>query len=222
MNSTQDHLSDYKPNNDMLDRLKNVELLLVVGPSGVGKTSITTALGIPIVVGDTSRPMRVGEKEGVEYHFRSESEMLSGISKGEYLQAVIDSGGDLKATNISSFPSTGTATLTLIADEVPHMRSLPFRKTTTVFIVPPSYAIWMERMKSHRLDERQFKKRIDEARKSFSFALNDDKVNLVLNDNLDEAIGEIKNILDGRVEKSKVENAREVAAQILDVLKRSG
>jgi hypothetical protein len=28
--------------------------------------------------------------------------------------------------------------------------------------------------------------------------------------------------LDGRVEKSKVENAREVAAQILDVLKRSG
>lgn len=58
-------------------------LFLVSGPSGSGKTSIMRRTGLPEVVSFTTRPMRNGEVDGVDYNF---------ITLGEFEQLRDDDG----------------------------------------------------------------------------------------------------------------------------------
>ena len=64
--------------------------MLISGPSGVGKTSICSALlargGMRRVITATSRPPRPGERDGVDYHFLSEAGFQEAIRRGEFLE----------------------------------------------------------------------------------------------------------------------------------------
>lgn len=55
------------------------KIILIAGPSGAGKTTIseylTTRYGIPRVVTHTTRPARVGETPGVSYYFETPESM---------------------------------------------------------------------------------------------------------------------------------------------------
>ena len=50
-------------------------MLVLSSPSGAGKTSVCRALkrfpGVVFSISATTRPMRSGEKDGVDYHFVS-------------------------------------------------------------------------------------------------------------------------------------------------------
>ena len=52
------------------------KIILIAGPSGAGKTTISDYLnekyGIPRVLTHTTRPMRPGEKQNVSYHFETD------------------------------------------------------------------------------------------------------------------------------------------------------
>ncbi len=65
-------------------------LIVVSGPSGVGKTTICNALlqhpGFERVVTCTSRPARTGERDGVDYRFLSEDSFREAIDRGEFLE----------------------------------------------------------------------------------------------------------------------------------------
>ena len=55
-------------------------LYTVSAPSGAGKTSLVNALiercgGLQVSVSHTTRPMRPAEKDGVNYHFVSETSL---------------------------------------------------------------------------------------------------------------------------------------------------
>lgn len=51
-------------------------IIIIAGPSGVGKTTVTNYLyqkyGIPRVITHTTRPMRKGEEEGKSYYFETD------------------------------------------------------------------------------------------------------------------------------------------------------
>lgn len=64
-------------------------LFLVSGPSGSGKTSIMRRVGLPEIVSFTTRPMRQGEVDGVDYHF---------ITLGEF-ERLRDSDGLVESSN---------------------------------------------------------------------------------------------------------------------------
>ena len=66
-------------------------LYIVSAPSGAGKTTLVGALlknmpDIKASISHTTRPMRPGEKEGVNYHFVSEEMFLSLINKEAFLE----------------------------------------------------------------------------------------------------------------------------------------
>jgi guanylate kinase len=68
-------------------------LLVITGPSGVGKDSVIGEFlkrnaGFKKIVTDTSRPPRSGEIEGVDYKFFSEQEFLKKADSGDYLEYV--------------------------------------------------------------------------------------------------------------------------------------
>ena len=65
-------------------------LVVISGPSGVGKTTICNALLtqhlFQRVVTATSRPPRPGERDGVDYHFLTEGAFEEGLRLGKFLE----------------------------------------------------------------------------------------------------------------------------------------
>jgi len=71
---------------------KNGSILVVSGPSGSGKTSLARVVCEELgqkayfSISSTTRPMREGEKEGVDYFFLSNDEFIKDIEEGYFLE----------------------------------------------------------------------------------------------------------------------------------------
>ncbi|HEX9798163.1 MAG TPA: guanylate kinase [Anaerolineales bacterium] len=79
---------------DLLQRQQQPLLIVISGPSGVGKDSVLQrmkARGLPLhfVVTATTRPRRPEEVEGVDYHFVSHDEFAEMIDNDELLEYAI-------------------------------------------------------------------------------------------------------------------------------------
>ena len=75
--------------------------IIISGPSGVGKTTVVrellekSAIPLTLSVSATTRPMRPGEKDGVNYHFLTHQEFMTRLEKGEFLEAIEVFPGDI-------------------------------------------------------------------------------------------------------------------------------
>lgn len=209
--------ANYNPAPDVLTKIGNLDLLMVIGPSGVGKTSVINKLGLQYVPSDTTREPRPGEKEGEDFYFRTDyDQIVSELKNGQFVQVAVDSGGDLKATRASPYPNSGTIVMAIVTDVVPIMRKLGFGKTTSAFITPPSYEEWMRRLGAHELQGEKPNKRLAEAKRSLTFALSDAEMHFILNDNLDEAVYQTKELISGQIDTERERKASHAAQAMLD------
>lgn len=67
------------------------QILVISGPSGSGKSTLLDRLlkdedGIYFSISSTTRDIRAGEEEGVNYYYISQDEFKEGIEKGEFLE----------------------------------------------------------------------------------------------------------------------------------------
>src|SRR5690554_7393459 len=74
-------------------------LFVISAPSGAGKTSLVSEMlrqdsRLGVSVSHTTRPMREGEQNGVNYHFVSRDEFEAMIARGDFL--------DRKSTRLNS------------------------------------------------------------------------------------------------------------------------
>jgi len=75
-----------------MDYIKKGSILVVSGPSGSGKTSLARAVCEELdnkayfSISTTTRAIREGEKEGVDYFFVSKEEFLKDIEDGYFLE----------------------------------------------------------------------------------------------------------------------------------------
>ncbi len=75
----------------MTEQVKPGLLIVLSGPSGVGKDAVLTGLrllrpDLQIVVTATTRAMRPGELQGVSYHFRTEKQFQAMVDNNELLE----------------------------------------------------------------------------------------------------------------------------------------
>jgi guanylate kinase len=77
----------------MLPALKEFRglLLIIAGPTGTGKTTLSERLvgshpGIERIVTCTTRPPRERERQGVDYFFLSDAEFDASLAQGEFLE----------------------------------------------------------------------------------------------------------------------------------------
>lgn len=215
-------VKNYKPTPGILERLKNLELLMIVGPTGAGKTSIINKLNIKYVPSDTTRAPRPHEVEGQDFFFRTDyDQIVNEINAGEFVQIVVDPSGDLKGTIANVYPLEGWISMAVVTDAVPIFWDLGFKKTLSAYIVPPSYEEWMRRLKHQHLKPAEHSKRLEEAKRSIKFALADKTMHFILNDDLEKAVAQTNSLLKGKRDQSREEEARAVAAQILSELNSS-
>ena len=212
-------IQGYQPSKDTLRKTSELSLVMFVGPTGVGKTTLIKASGYHYVPSDNSRLPRPGELEGVDFFFRQDyDQLLDDIKTGHFLQVAIDGSGDLKATRASSYPESGIVAMAIMWNVVPQFRNLGFKETFSTFIVPPSFEEWQRRLAHQNLSTEQLHKRQSEAKDSFIFGLADPYVHLVLNDNVVAATSQIHRIVAGKIDRDRESLARQAAKDILNRL----
>ena len=170
---------------------------------------------MPYVPSDTTRPMRPDEIEGLDYFFRTDYEQLaSEIKNRQFVQVIVGPAGDFYGTRASVYPQVGRAVYAVVADVIPTFRQLGFSETTSAFVTPPTFLEWMNRIDKHNVETDQLAKRLEEAKRSFNFALNDPQTHFILNDDLDKAVYQTKMLLSGTPNTSREEIARQAAEAI--------
>lgn len=64
----------------------SLSLVVLQGPSASGKSTIQSMLGLPRIVTWTSRPPRAGEVDGVDYFFKTRTEMQRLYEQGQMIE----------------------------------------------------------------------------------------------------------------------------------------
>jgi len=133
-------------------------LIVLSGPGGVGKSTITSALrGDPrfwVSVSATTREPRPNEKEGVDYFFYSEEKFQSMIDAGEFLEWAEFAGSRYGTPRIPVDEWRNVGKHVILEIEIDGARQV--RKTDptsrSVFIAPPDWDELVRRLTSRGTD----------------------------------------------------------------------
>lgn len=133
------------------------KLFILVGPSGVGKTSlcrmaIKTLGNLSYVISATTRARRPGEINGRDYYFLNEAEFLARKARGEFLETtkIYHSYYGILRDEIQRKLQRGKS---LIMDldirGLVHLKRAYGRQAVGIFILPPSITE-LQRRYAHR------------------------------------------------------------------------
>lgn len=134
-------------------------LIVLSGPSGVGKTTITQALvrqgwtGHIVVTATTRRP-RAGEVDGVHYHFRTAQDFQRMIEQGELLEHAEVHGNwyGVPASPVRAQLAAGVDVLLTIDPQGARTIRQRTKGAVSVFLAPESLDELVERMNQRDTD----------------------------------------------------------------------
>ncbi|MBN2541204.1 MAG: guanylate kinase [Bacilli bacterium] len=187
-------------------------LVIMSGPSGVGKGTIRKALfEIPdnnfcYSVSMTTRKPRPGEIDGLDYFFVSKEEFESRIAKNGFLEYA-EFVGEYYGTPIDYIENQMEAGKEVIV-EIEVQGALQIQEkipeAVFVFIVPPSKKALIERLQNRGTDTpEKITKRVEKAEREYSLAYKYDYI--VVNDDVYNAADRIYAII--RAEHAKTERS---------------
>ncbi|MEJ2532036.1 MAG: guanylate kinase [Halioglobus sp.] len=194
-------------------------LYTVSAPSGAGKTSLVNALlartpELRVSVSHTTRAMRPGEVDGVNYHFVNEATFLAMLDRAEFLEHA-RVFGNLYGTSqiwVEEQLQAGTDVILEIdwqgAQQVKHL--LP--DTRAIFILPPSRETLEQRLNARGQDDPAvIEARMAEAVEEMSHYVESDF--LVVNREFDTALAELEAIITSQ--RLRTSRQREVQVELL-------
>ena len=178
-------------------------LFIIAAPSGGGKTSLTKALvksvdNLVISVSHTTRPMRPGEKDGVNYHFVTPEKFQELIQQNIFLEhaKVLGFGYDYGTSRewvMSQLKQNKDVILEIDWQGAQQIRKL-FDDTVSIFILPPSMEILRKRLEERGQDSPAvIEKRMQAAEEECSHK--DEFDHVIINNDFNDAVTELKNII---------------------------
>ncbi|HBZ99525.1 MAG TPA: guanylate kinase [Pseudomonas sp.] len=189
-------------------------LYIVSAPSGAGKTSLVKALvdaqpQVRVSVSHTTRAMRPGEVDGVNYHFVSREEFLARLERNEFLEHA-EVFGNLYGTSQRWLEQTLAEGYDLIleidwqgAQQV--RRLMPQAKS--IFILPPTQEALRQRLNNRGQDSDEIiEKRMREAVSEMSHYIEYDY--LVINDDFAHALIDLQSIFRANQLKQQAQQQR--------------
>ena len=180
-------------------------LIVISGPSGAGKGTICSNIrgempNLVYSVSMTTREPRVGEKEGINYFFRTKEEFESLLSEDAFLEyaKVYDNYYGTPKQHVMNLLDEGKSVLLEI--DIQGARSVKQRagelgiEVMTVFIAPPSFEELERRLIGRGTETpEQQAKRLETAKIELAAESEFDKV--IVNNVVDEAADELWNLI---------------------------
>lgn len=173
-------------------------LLIISGPSGVGKTTITRGVERTIAdavfsVSCTTRPRTEADVEGVDYHFISDAEFDRLKAAGEFLETAEVYGRKYGTPKGWVLEQLRRGRLVILEIDVAGARQVKSRlgDAFALFVLPPSEEVLLERLRARkREDEGDIRRRFSLAREEIAAALASGVYNaFIVNERVEEAIG---------------------------------
>ena len=220
-------LQGYAPSQDSLEILRNTKLVLLVGPTAAGRNTLIDILThtgrYHYLVSDTTRPPRanngVMEVNGREYWFKSEQEFLDGLRDGRYIEAAIIHRQQVSGISIAGLEEARKSGK-IALDEVENLGAANIHAykpdTLSIFLLPPSFDVWMQRLRSRgEMAEDEVRRRLESAEHEISTALKADYYQFVINNEIHEAAAAVDELANGRaVDVAKQAAGRNQAEQL--------
>ncbi len=194
-------------------------LIVVSAPSGCGKDTIVKEVltrmkdELHLSVSMTTRAMREGEAEGVNYFYVSADEFKSKISSGEILEYTLYGGNyyGTPAGPVKQQLESGKTVILVIEVEGGENVKKLFPEAVKVFVIPPSFEVLERRLRGRGTDDEEtINRRLEIARQELSRASEYDFI--IENDVLEEAIEDLICIIRAERFKTKhmINKVREV------------
>ncbi len=175
-------------------------LYILSAPSGAGKTSLVKSLvsDLPFIrvsVSHTTRPMRPGEEDGVNYHFTARDRFQEMINQGDFFEFA-EVFGNFYGTSQAWVQDTLAEGYDLIL-EIDWQGAQQIRRlmpeARSIFILPPSQAALRERLQNRGQDNSDvIENRMRQAVNEMSHYVEFDY--LIINDDFNQALAELKAI----------------------------
>ena len=186
--------------------IKKAKVIVGAAPSGCGKSTIINAildncdLNLGFAVSATTRPPREGERDGVNYYFMSEEDFRDAIAEGEFLEYEEVYPGRFYGTlrkEVDRITGDGhNIILDLDVNGALHVKDVYGSEALTIFIQPPSLDELRRRLEFRGTETAEvIDVRIDRAAYELGRAPEFDRI--VINDRLDTAIDQTRNLIDG-------------------------
>jgi guanylate kinase len=199
--------------------------IILSAPSGGGKTTIAKAIlsrrpDIGYSVSCTTRQPRKGEIQGKDYYFLSRSEFLAKRERGEFAESA-EVHGNLYGTlrsEVLRVLETGKHVLMDIDVQGAVQFTRVFPQAVTVFILPPSGEVLLERLRLRQTESpQQLADRLQSALQELQSV--DEYEYVVVNDNLEQAVARVAAIVDAEVSsRERVAGLRTQVALLIERL----
>ncbi len=139
----------------------HAEIFVLVGPSGVGKSTLISKLkqeAVPFheLVSYTTRPRRIGEEEGRDCFFVNQAEYVQREENKEFILSTQVHGnwyGISKEWLNAELQAGYNIVCSLNTEAAKNLKNLLGKKVVTIFIAPPSFGTLKERLSQRSTDE---------------------------------------------------------------------
>ncbi|MEN4046042.1 MULTISPECIES: guanylate kinase [Sulfurimonas] len=174
-------------------------VLVLSGPSGAGKSSLIHKIIDDIgecyfSISTTTRPMREGEADGVDYYFVDEEEFKKEIEEDQFLEYAIVHGNYYGTSLKPVKKALSEGKLVIFDIDVQGNSAINSRLgdiTTSVFITPPTLSELKRRLQNRQTDAQEvIERRIQMARREIQRV--SEYEYLLINDDLDAAAEKLR------------------------------
>jgi guanylate kinase len=178
------------------------KLIVFSAPSGTGKSTIAKMVlervpNIKFSVSATTRQMRPGEQEGVNYYFLRKEDFEEKIRNGGFIEHEFFFGnhyGTLLDKTVAIIDNGSHILLDLDVKGAQNLKRLFPDNSLLLFIKPPSMEVLQRRLEGRKSEnEESLKARLERARLELTYADRFDDV--IVNDNLDKAVDTVTAII---------------------------
>ena len=195
-------------------------LVVVSAPSGCGKDTIIAEVlkktdDAYLSVSMTTRPMRLGEEEGVNYYFVTQPEFEEKIDQGEMLEYARYGSNyyGTPAGPVREMLEEGKTVILIIEVQGAGNVKRLFPDACNIFIIPPSFQVLESRLRGRGTDDdKSIIKRLEIAKDEFARAPEFDYI--VENDVLEEAVEDIITII--KAEKLKTNKMKNKLSEVIN------
>lgn len=201
-------------------------LYTISAPSGAGKTSLVNALlkdntdpKLSVSVSHTTRTMRPGEVDGVNYHFVNTEEFVAMREREDFLESA-EVFGNFYGTSrawVQAQLDQGIDVILEIDWQGAEQVTGRISPNKSIFILPPSLECLRDRLTNRATDnDETIERRMREAKAEISHYAAADY--LVINEVFDEALADLKAIIRStRLEKfQQHQNNRDLLQALLE------